>query len=112
VILHITERKDWTRAQEQGVYTAEALSSEGFIHCSEPQQVIEVANFLFRGRSGLVLLCIDSSRVTAEIRYENLEGGKQLYPHIYGPLNIDAVMNVLSFEPGEHGCFVLPPELS
>jgi uncharacterized protein (DUF952 family) len=80
---------------------------EGFIHCSTREQVIQVANIRFRGQSGLVLLFIDTEKVAAEIIYENLEGGQQLFPHIYGELNTDAVMQVAEFEPDADGYFTL-----
>ena len=81
---------------------------EGFIHCSTRDQVIQVANARFRGQSGLVLLLIDSDKVTAEIIDENLEGGPQLFPHIYGELNTDAVAQVAEFAPDADGFFTLP----
>jgi len=82
---------------------------EGFIHCSTREQVIQVANVRFLGQSGLVLLCIDSEKVAAEIVYENLEGGPQLFPHIYGELNANAVVRTAEFEPDAAGYFTLPP---
>lgn len=81
---------------------------DGFIHCSTREQVIQVANARFRGQSGLILLFIDTDKVTAEIIYENLEGGPQLFPHIYGELNTDAVVQVSDFEPAEDGYFSQP----
>ena len=84
---------------------------EGFIHCSKREQVIQVADSRFRGQSGLVLLSIDESRVSAEIRYENLEGGQQLFPHVYGEINVDAVVEVTEFEAGPDGCFAWPAQL-
>jgi uncharacterized protein (DUF952 family) len=111
IILHITQRQEWLAAQAAGRYEADTLSSEGFIHCSRPDQVVAVANSAFCGRTGLVLLCIDSERVDSVIRYENLRGGEQLYPHIYGPLNVEAVVKVLRFEAGQDGRFALPVEL-
>jgi uncharacterized protein (DUF952 family) len=109
LILHITTREQWERAKSTGAYRGDTLDSEGFIHCSTPAQVIPVANAFFRGQSGLVLLCIDSAKVQTEIRYEAPEpGGEEAYPHIYGPLNADAVVRVLAFEPGADGTFALP----
>jgi len=70
--------------------------------------VIQVANLRFRGQSGLVLLFIDTEKVTPKIVYENLEGGQQLFPHIYGELDIDAVVRVEKFEPDAEGYFSLP----
>jgi uncharacterized protein (DUF952 family) len=84
------------------------VATEGFIHCSTPEQVLRVANARFRGREDLVLLLIDSGMIAAEIRYENLEGGNERFPHIYGPLNLEAVINVLDFEPQADGTFLLP----
>ena len=108
IIFHITKRYAWTRAKAEGSYRTETFLIEGFIHCSTGDQVIQVANIRFRGQTGLVLLSIDTDKVTAEIIYENLEGEPQLFPHIYGELNINAVMQVAEFEPGANGDFTLP----
>ena len=106
IILHITQREQWKQAKLVQVYRGDTLDSEGFIHCSTPLQVIKVANNFFPNQQGLLLLCIDSDKVQAEIRYEGLEG--ELFPHVYGPLNIDAVLKVLDFDPGEDGLFKMP----
>jgi uncharacterized protein (DUF952 family) len=108
IIFHITTGNRWELVPEQGAYRSEAFGADGFIHCSTREQVIQVANIRFRGQSGLVLLAIDTDKVKPEIVYENLEGGEQLFPHIYGGLNIDAVVEVLEFAPGEDGYFTLP----
>ncbi|MDQ7795089.1 MAG: DUF952 domain-containing protein [bacterium] len=105
MILHITTADAWEQAGKAGEYRPPSLLTQGFIHCSLAGQVVAVADALFRGQSGLVLLCIDPARVKAEIRYE---GYGQPYPHIYGPLDTGAVTQVLAFEPGQDGCFRLP----
>ncbi|MCU0533796.1 MAG: DUF952 domain-containing protein [Hydrococcus sp. Prado102] len=110
VILHITPQEQWQVAQHQGIYRADSLDTEGFIHCSTPKQVIKVANHFFPHQKGLVLLSIDSDKVTPEIRYETVEVNEQ-FPHIYGELNLDAVFEVIEFEPGEDGFFNLPANL-
>ena len=106
-ILHITSRAQWAAAQQAGAYRGDTLDSEGFIHCSTPLQVVEVANARFRGTPDLVLLAIDPDRVGPEIRWEAADNG-QLYPHIYGPLNTDAVTQVHEFAPEPDGSFILP----
>ena len=111
IIFHITTRAAWTSAKTKGSYRAERFPIEGFIHCSTRDQVVQVADARFRGQTGLVLLCIDTAKVTAEIRYENLEGGQQLFPHIYGEINNDAVVQVAEFEPAADGYFALPSSL-
>ena len=108
VILHITSRREWEAAQAAGEYRGDTLDSDGFIHCSTRQQVVEVANANFRGQRDLVLLYIAEDQVRAEIRYEDLYRAGQEFPHIYGLLNLDAVVAVLDFPPGEEGTFTLP----
>ncbi len=107
-IFHITKRGDWERARREGSYRTPTLASEGFIHCSLSDQVIRTANTLFRGQTGLVLLEIDPDQVGPEIRYENCEGGQELFPHIYGALSPGSVVRVLALEPGEDGSFATP----
>lgn len=107
-IFHITKRAEWERAEREGIYRTPTLASEGFIHCSRSEQVIRIANTLFAGQTGLVLLEIDTRRVGAEIRHENCEGGQELFPHIYGDLDLGSVVRVSALEPGEDGRFAMP----
>jgi uncharacterized protein (DUF952 family) len=65
----------------------------------------------FLHKKDLVLLCIAANKVQSEIRYEGAES-VELYPHIYGPLNVDAVIKVADFEPAKNGKFVLPKEIA
>jgi len=111
IILHIVQRDEWATARAAGFYWPKAFPADGFIHCSTPEQVVQVANLRFRGQSGFVLLVIDTDKVDAEIIYENLEGGQQLFPHIYGQLNCDAVIKVVEFEPDAQGDFALPESI-
>jgi uncharacterized protein (DUF952 family) len=111
LILHIAARERWEAARGAGVYRGETLESEGFIHASTPAQIVATANRYYRGRTDLILLSIDPARVGAEIRWEAAANG-ELYPHIYGPLNVDAVVRVRDFQPGEAGRFVAPEGLA
>jgi uncharacterized protein (DUF952 family) len=106
VIFHITSAATWNTAQASGAYAADSLATEGFIHCSEANQYCWVANQRFRGRQDLVLLHIDETRLQAPLQRENLEGGERLFPHIYGALNLDAVVHVTPFMPAATGEFV------
>lgn len=112
VILHIAEAAQWASAKDEGVYLVstlgKTLAEVGFIHCSGPDQVEHVANAAYVGQQDLVLLLIDPERVRAEIRYESAEGGLELFPHVYGPLNVDAVVEVVAFPPGPDGRFTRP----
>lgn len=106
VILHVAKYEQWEKAKLEGVYSNNSLDSQGFIHCSTSKQIVKVANDLFHGQKGLVLLYIASGKVQSEIRYENAGNGER-FPHIYGPLNIDAVIKVAEFEPAKDGKFRL-----
>ncbi|BAY98467.1 hypothetical protein NIES37_24170 [Tolypothrix tenuis PCC 7101] len=109
-ILHITQIGQWEEAKTLGIYRADSLDTEGFIHCSESSQIVQVANRFFKHQKGLVILFIDADKVKAEVRYEEAEIG-ELFPHIYGELNIDSVFQVVDFESGEDGLFNLPQEV-
>jgi uncharacterized protein (DUF952 family) len=101
-ILHITKRTAWERAQAEGSYRSDSLSSEGFIHCMTKGQAAWVAEKFFKGQSDLVLLHIDEARLASPLRYESPPGKEETFPHIYGPLNLDAVVKVEPFEPPSH----------
>ncbi|MBX0330964.1 DUF952 domain-containing protein [Oscillochloris sp. ZM17-4] len=111
MIYHIAARADWDAAQAAGQYTADSLATEGFIHCSTAAQVLGTAARFFAGRQDLLLLEIDPSRLAAELRYEEGEPGVR-FPHLYGPLELSAVVAARAFAPDEGGRFSLPPGLS
>ena len=113
-IMHIAEKAAWQVALEAGAYRAPSLEAQGFIHFSAPSQVLRVASAYYTGRRDLVLLVIDTDALTADLRYEVPEGEDttEQFPHLYGLLNLDAVTQVLSFQPGADGAFALPPELT
>lgn len=109
LILHITSKIAWDAAQKNGYYTAPSLETEGFIHCSTPAQVVAVAERFYAGQRGLVLLILDSDRIQPEVRYEaGTDKPDEMFPHVYGRINLDAVTRVLDFEPDAAGNWILP----
>jgi uncharacterized protein (DUF952 family) len=104
-IYHIAVGEKWSAAQATGLYRAESLGVEGFIHCSTSEQLIGVANELYAGQEGMMLLEIDPAKITAEIRYEDCYDVGQAFPHIYGPLPVESMIRVIDFSPGEDGRF-------
>jgi uncharacterized protein (DUF952 family) len=103
MILHICERRAWDLARSKGIYHPASLESEGFIHTSRPDQVLDVANRFYGATPDLVLLWINPHLVQAPIHNEPADG--DTYPHIYGPLNLDAVFAVQDFPAGADGFF-------
>ena len=109
-IVHICRRDAWQDAQENGEYSADSLKSEGFIHCSTPEQVLDVANRYYAGVHDLVLLWIDPLKIHVQLRWEAAEDG-EIYPHVYGGIDIDAIQAVADFLPGASGIFVNIPHM-
>jgi uncharacterized protein (DUF952 family) len=115
VIYHIATSADWERARRDGQYTTstigKTLAEEGFIHASWPSQVTRVANMFYKGaEDDLVVLVIDPQRVRAEIRDEYVPAAGERFPHIYGPLNADAVLAAWPLTAGPDGEFTFVPE--
>lgn len=109
LIYHVTTRREWEKAQASGEYristSGRTLEEEGFIHCSQASQIASIANRVYRGTTGLLLLTIDEERVEAEVRYEAVPGWDEPFAHIYGPLNTEAVVSVTAFvADGEGRC--------
>jgi uncharacterized protein (DUF952 family) len=105
-ILHLTSRAAWEAADRAGVYRADSLAGQGFIHCSTAAQVLRVANKFYPGQHGLVLLVLDPARLTSAVRWEpGSDKPDELFPHIYGPINPQAVLRVVDFEPEAGGRF-------
>ena len=113
VIYHIAMAADWKQALADGEYTMSTrgltLAEQGFIHASTASQVAGVANAFYQGAPDLVLLVIDPGKLTAPLRYDEVPGSGEPFPHIYGPLNTGAVIETVPFPPGPDGTFSFDP---
>ena len=111
-IFHITSKTSWSAAQRTGRYLAESLTGEGFIHCSKADQILRVANSFYGGQTGLVILEINLAKLSSPVAWEpGTDKADELFPHIHGPVNLEAVTRVFDFKPGPDGKFLLPAEL-
>ncbi len=107
-LLHICPRDEWLCARDTRAVTPPSLDDVGFVHLSTPDQVHLPANRLFHGRTDLVLLCIDPSRLIDDVRFEPgvpEDPESMRFPHLYGPLPVDAVVDVVDYRPGDDGRF-------
>ncbi len=93
-IYHITTQTEWEDAQRKGFYEADTLASEGFMHCSTEDQVPGVLSRYYQGRTGLVKLTIQKDKVERPLIFELAGSINELFPHIHGQLNLDAVVAV------------------
>ena len=93
VIYHVTTAAEWESCQRKGVYTTPSLQAEGFIHCSaDDAQVAGVLQRYFSDKSNLVKLVIDTGKLSSRFIYEWSPSTADTFPHVYGPINLDAVI--------------------
>lgn len=94
MIYHVTTRQEWEAAQQSGLYEAPSLALEGFIHCSEASQVEGVLQRYFTGKTDLVKLTINTEKLTARLQYDLAPSINEEFPHVYGPINTNAIVKV------------------
>lgn len=93
-IYHITTTSEWQKAKETGAYVAPALKEEGFIHCCDENQVDFIKDKYYSNSSNLVKLRIDTEKLTSQFVFEWSPSLEQTFPHVYGPINVEAVEGV------------------
>ena len=119
LIYHITSREAAQAARQSGEYRTESLASQGFIHFSQLHQLLGVANAFYKGLPDQVILVVDPALLKPELKYEapvhpstadrsTVPTADQRFPHLYGPLNFEAVIQVVDLPVSADGSFVLP----
>jgi uncharacterized protein (DUF952 family) len=109
-IVHVVTDADRESLRSTGEYRPASLEEEGFVHCSKPGQVVVAGDRFYAGRDDLSLLVLDEDRIAAPVRYETDERTGSDFPHVYGPVELAAVVAVVPFRRDETG-FRLPVEL-
>jgi uncharacterized protein (DUF952 family) len=107
-ILHIATVADWEKLEETESYVPASFQEEGFIHASLSHQIAGVVDRYYAGRSDLILLVIQTDLLDAEIRFEDLTGTGECFPHIYEAVPTSAVMVAEPLTPGPAGGFQMP----
>lgn len=108
VLIHLCTTEEWEQAQSSGERRPPSLDEVGFVHLSSPKQVHLPANRLFAGRSDIVMLWCDPPKLGASVLWEPGVPGdpeSMLFPHLYGPLPVAAVISVTGYLPGPDGKF-------
>jgi uncharacterized protein (DUF952 family) len=105
-ILHLATEGAWAAAGT--TYVPEAFADDGFVHCSAPHQIADVADARFAGRTDLVLLTIDPTLLNAPVVWEDLADEGEDFPHVYGPIDREAVLSARPYQPGPDGRFPRP----
>jgi uncharacterized protein (DUF952 family) len=107
-IFHITSNQELNTAKNTNVYVPVGFETDGFIHCSYAHQVVEVLHRFYSDASDLVILEIEPLKLSCSVIAENLEGGTELFPHIYGVLPLEAVVRVHRISKNDSGQWHLP----
>jgi uncharacterized protein (DUF952 family) len=94
MIYHITTEKEWAAYDDKAEYAPAAFEKEGFIHASRLSQLEGVLERYYSGRTDLLLLRIDERKLDCDLIYEP-STNKDLYPHVYGKVNKDAIVEVV-----------------
>jgi glutathione S-transferase len=105
-IYHLVTPSDWESAGT-GPYRAASLATEGFIHCSNRDQVARVANLFYADAAELLVLAVEVNRLTSPARDEDAGTGER-FPHVYGPLDRDAIVAVERLQRGPDRHWILP----
>lgn len=95
IIYHVAFADAWQEALQKGAYENPSLNDEGFIHCSQENQVAGVLDRYFKGMTGLVKLVIDTDKLTSRFIFDWSPSTQDTFPHVYGPINTDAVVEVI-----------------
>lgn len=113
-VLHMAPADRWRVARDgaEGLYRDPSLDAEGFIHCSTAAQILIPANERFAGHTDLVLLVVDVDQVPSPTLFEDCYESGHAFPHIYGPIPTESVVNVVPFPCQADGTFVLPGEVA
>lgn len=96
LVFHVAQASDVDQASQSGTYRCESIETEGFIHCCKPEQLQGVLERYYSGVKGLLLLHIDTDLLQPDLVMENTVGSEELFPHVYGPINMDAVIQIAS----------------
>ena len=111
-ILHVMKKSTWEERKNKDLWGKRNIEAEGFIHCSQPEYFWRVAPNFKDSAEELVILCIDENKLSSKVLYEDGDGCKRSYPHVYGMINSSAVTAVLPFLRDENGKWLKNPELA
>lgn len=112
LLFHIAKKDVWKQSLNNGSYGDFSIEKDGFIHCSEFNQILHVANNNLKNvNDDLVVLCIDASRLKSEVKWETNKNNGMIFPHVYGLINIDSVIDIVDFRKNQDGDFFISDDL-
>lgn len=109
MLFHITTAAHYAQASGERHYLPPPYAQDGFVHCSFAHQVAPVANRFYRDSDDLIVLKIDPTKLGTRVVCENLHGGQELFPHVYGPITLESVVMVLALRRTDDGAWAFDP---
>ncbi len=108
LIFHMCKRQDWQAAAASGRYLGSGDDlADGFMHFSNAEQLAESAARHRAGVADLLLICVDAASLGDALKWEPSRGD-QLFPHLYGPLDVSKVISARDLPLGADGIHVFP----
>ena len=111
IIAEVMIKSEWEKVKDQISFDTPSLKEEGFIHCSNINQVCRVADKHYSGVSELLVLCIDTEKLFSEVVLEDLKNTGEDYPHIYGEINTSSIIKVFQLITNNNNQFELTNEI-
>lgn len=96
-IYHIAILADWENQTNEKEYSIESLNEDGFIHCSKYEQLNATLKRFFEDRKDIVVLRIDTKLLNIPLIYEADDDGSGFFPHAFGPIQKNAIVEVITF---------------
>lgn len=107
IIIHCLKKSVYESIKDQDFYGEDLIEKDGFIHASEFKTFIYVAPAFNDVEEELLFLCIETEKVKPEIKWEVGDSRGTKYPHIYGALNMDAIVSVMPYNKDENNHWVM-----
>ena len=98
MIYHVVSKANWQKLENEAEYVADSLASEGFIHCSTETQTAGVLERYYAHVPNLLLLHIEEQYLRSELKYEPAPNSGELFPHVFGPINRDSIVEVVEID--------------
>ncbi|MDY6868972.1 MAG: DUF952 domain-containing protein, partial [Chloroflexota bacterium] len=105
LVFHLVKKNVWEEKKSNSRYHPESIDSQGFIECISGKDIEPVVNNKFKGEKGILLIVINTALIEPKLKYEEDSESKVTRPRIYGPLNLDAVIDKIELAPEEDGSF-------
>lgn len=112
IIFHIVTENEWNNFNQSQYYEGKTLKTDGFLHCCTFDQILHVANNNLKDiNEKMLVICINTEYLSNELKWEQNPKNNMTFPHLYGPINSDAIISTVSLDKNSKGEFYISDEL-